>query len=82
MCKSERPGSQSKYCRQKFCEQGLSEQPFAKMAHILAGKDLGTSFETQGWLDRRGPGTLVKGGPVGTVGLVSVCFFPDAAKSL
>ena len=34
---------QSKYCGQNFCEQGLSKTPFAKMAHIFAREDLGTS---------------------------------------
>lgn len=65
---SERPGSQSKYCRTiqilqtKFCGQGLSKKPFAKMAHIFASKHLGTSSwnKRRRQLDRKGPGMLAR----------------------
>lgn len=43
MCGNVRALVASPNIADKFCEQELSEQPFAKIAHILVGKDLGTS---------------------------------------
>lgn len=37
---------------------------------------------TQEWLERRGPGMLAGGGPVGTVHFYLFIFFPAAAQGL
>ena len=47
MCGNVRALVASPNTEDKFCEQWLFEQPFAKMAHILVGKDLGASYETK-----------------------------------
>lgn len=46
MCGNVRALVASPNVADKFCERGLSEQPFVKMAHILVGTDLGASYET------------------------------------